>query len=112
MAQSCRQESIFMSDLYVGLMSGTSVDGIDAAVVDFSQPQPKLIAQHYTPYSNDFRQRILALCRPGEDEINRLGELDMLLGKQFAESTNTLLQHNQIPREKIRAIGSHGQSIR
>lgn len=101
-----------MSELYIGLMSGTSVDGIDAAVVDFSQAQPTLIAQQYSPYSADFRQRILALCRPGNDEVNRLGELDILLGKQFAKTTQVLLAHHKINPQKIRAIGSHGHSIR
>jgi anhydro-N-acetylmuramic acid kinase len=112
MAQSCYQESIFMHELYIGLMSGTSLDGIDAAVVDFNQEQPILVAKHYVPYTADFRQRLLDLCQPGEDEVNRLGELDCLLGKQFALAINTMLQQNEIRPENIRAIGSHGQSIR
>lgn len=101
-----------MSELYIGLMSGTSVDGIDAAIVDFSQEQPALIAQHYLPYSVEFRQRILALRHPGNDEVNRLGDLDILLGKQFAKATHDLLALHKIQPHKIRAIGSHGQSIR
>ncbi len=101
-----------MSNLYVGLMSGTSVDGIDAVVVDFGQPEPKLIAQHYTPYTAELRQCILELCQPGDDEVNRLGELDKLLGKSFAEATHVLLRNSKINPADICAIGSHGQSIR
>jgi anhydro-N-acetylmuramic acid kinase len=112
MAHNHKQERIFMSNLYIGLMSGTSVDGIDAAVVDFSEAQPKLIAQHYMRYTKELRRSILDLCQPGFDEVNRLGELDRLLGKQFANATTNLLQENKINPTDIRAIGSHGQSIR
>lgn len=101
-----------MSDLFIGLMSGTSVDGIDAAVVDFNHPRPKLIATDYTPYSPVLRDQILALCYPGENEIERMGELDVILGKAFAAAVNQLLDKHHIARENISAIGSHGQTIR
>jgi anhydro-N-acetylmuramic acid kinase len=101
-----------MSELYIGLMSGTSVDGIDAALVDLSNHQPKLIANHYQKYSPDLRQEILALCQPGIDEINRLGTLDVKLGKAFADAANTLLKIHSIKPKTIRAIGSHGQTVR
>ncbi len=100
------------SELYVGLMSGTSVDGIDAALVDFSQTQPMIIATHYTPYPETLRSKVLALCNKGEDEIERLGELDVLLGKAFAQATNQLLQQQSLSPKDIKAIGSHGQTIR
>lgn len=101
-----------MRELYIGLMSGTSVDGIDAALVDFSDQQPRLIASHYHEFNPEHRQQILALCEPGHDEINRLGEVDILLGTLFAETVNTLLNQQKIDAESIRAIGSHGQTIR
>lgn len=101
-----------MSELYIGLMSGTSVDGIDAALVDFSQKQPQLIANHYSTFTPELRQQILALCQPGDDEANRLGELDGILGKQFATATQLLLKKNNMTPSQIRAIGSHGQTIR
>lgn len=103
---------VIMQDLYIGLMSGTSADGIDAALVDFSQAHPYIIATHYTPYSNDVRQKILALCQQGENEIHRLGELDIQLGKAFADAVNTLLNKESITPDTIKAIGSHGQTIR
>lgn len=100
-----------MGDLYIGLMSGTSADGIDVALVDFAQ-QPQLIAATYTPYSKELRQEILALCKRGEDEIKRLGELDILLGRTFAGSIKDLLAQQSITPSAIKAIGSHGQTIR
>ena len=96
-----------MSELYIGLMSGTSADGIDAALVDFSGPEPILIATHYEKFGAELRQQILDLCRPGENEINRLGELDISLGKHFAHAANILLQKNQLISSQIKAIGSH-----
>lgn len=101
-----------MSELYIGLMSGTSADGIDAALVDFNQPHPKLLHSYYYKYPTDLRQNILGLCQPGNDEIKRMGELDVLLGKIFADAVNHLLQESQTPAKHIRAIGSHGQTIR
>jgi anhydro-N-acetylmuramic acid kinase len=99
-------------ELYIGLMSGTSGDGIDAALVDFSQSRPVVIATHYTPYTQAVRNKILALCHKGEDEIQRLGELDILLGNEFAQATNCLLKQQSLEPKVIKAIGSHGQTIR
>jgi anhydro-N-acetylmuramic acid kinase len=100
------------NDLYIGLMSGTSADGIDAALVDFSQSQPTVVATYYSPYSATMRDKILALCQKGEDEIQRLGELDLLLGKAFAQAVGNLLKQQSLSSSAIKAIGSHGQSIR
>lgn len=101
-----------MSELYIGLMSGTSMDGIDAALVDFSHAQPKLIATHYTPFPEPLRKKIHALCLDGDDEIVRLGELDVILGKEFANAVNAILKQQSLPPSMIKAIGSHGQTIR
>lgn len=101
-----------MSNLYIGLMSGTSADGIDAALVDFSTPTPSLVATHYTPYTAALREAILALATPGENEIQRLGELDVALGEAFAASSLALLKQAKINPENISAIGSHGQTVR
>lgn len=101
-----------MSDLYIGLMSGTSADGIDAALVDFSSFSPALMATHYMPYTAEVRQQILALCQQGPNEIERLGELDILLAKLFAQTVNQLLEAQSLTSEHIKAIGSHGQTIR
>jgi len=101
-----------MKDLYIGLMSGTSADGIDAALVDFSGTQPVVMETHYSPYPQTLREKILALSQKGEDEIQRLGELDIILGKAFAQTANHLLQKQSFSASSIKAIGSHGQTIR
>ena len=101
-----------MNELYVGLLSGTSADGIDAVLVDFSQIQPRMIATHYVAYSQTLREKILSLYEEGENEIQRLSELDIVLGKAFAEAVNTLLKQQSLPASSITAIGSHGQTIR
>lgn len=106
------QEITPIRELYIGLMSGTSMDAIDAALVDFSAAKPQLIATHKTPMPNTMREKLLALCTPGYDEINRCGEIDIELGKLFAATANELLQKSKISSKEIKAIGSHGQTIR
>jgi anhydro-N-acetylmuramic acid kinase len=101
-----------MTELYIGLMSGTSVDGIDAALVDFESSKPQLLATHFEKMPSELRKTILEICQPGLNEINRMGELDVVLGKQFAKTVNLLLEKNNISASEIRAIGSHGQTIR
>ena len=101
-----------MSELYIGLMSGTSADGINAALVDFTHAEPKLVASLYQQHTAELRQEILTLCNPGHDEINRMGELDVKLGKAFAATANSLLLSQSIHSKAIRAIGSHGQTVR
>lgn len=100
-----------MPELYIGLMSGTSVDGLDIALVELSH-SPKLIASFYQKYDKSLREEILALCQPSPDEINRLGILDRQLGKLFADSINSLLKTQRLSPQSIRAIGSHGQTVR
>ena len=102
--------------LYVGLMSGTSLDGIDAVLVEFSnhphQIAPHLIAAETFAIPADLRCELIALCQPGDNEIERMGRADRELGIQFAEATKKLLSKAGIERTSVAAIGSHGQTIR
>ena len=98
---------------YIGLMSGTSVDGIDAALVTLSAGnQPVLASTHAHPIDAATRGEIQALMRDGPNEIERLGSLDMALGELFAEAATTLIKKTGIAKKDIRAIGSHGQTLR
>ncbi len=81
-------------------------------MVDFSTSKPKLIASHYRPYEPALRQQILELCRPGSNEIHRLGELDIKLAHIFAESVTAILKQSKLTPDAITAIGSHGQTVR
>lgn len=97
---------------YIGLMSGTSMDGIDATLVEFCNQTPKLIATHKEPIPTTLKQQIIALCTPGDNGINRMGEADVALGKLFATAALTLIKQSGIEKQHIIAIGSHGQTIR
>lgn len=98
---------------YIGLMSGTSVDGIDAAVVTIAADgKPALVASHAHPIPPTTRIDIQTLMQAGANEIERLGELDMLLGGLFADAANTVIQQAGLDKKSIRAIGSHGQTLR
>ena len=99
-------------DYYIGLMSGTSLDAVDAVLVDFNDAPLKLIETHQEPIPGPLRQEILALCYPGDNAIYRMGQTDVKLGRLFADSSLNLLNKTNIPAKEIRAIGSHGQNIR
>ena len=100
------------STLYVGLMSGTSMDGIDAALVDCAGDAITLLATHEHPLPENLRAEIASISQPGNDEIERLGPLDRELGYRFAEAATTLLENAGYLPADIAAIGSHGQTIR
>lgn len=99
-------------DFYIGLMSGTSADGIDAALVDLGGAFPQLVATHQHEMPAAIKRDIVRLCQPGADEIQRMGTLDRTLGQLFSMATLTLLAQVGLRSADIRAIGSHGQTIR
>ncbi|MSP53905.1 MAG: anhydro-N-acetylmuramic acid kinase [Gammaproteobacteria bacterium] len=98
--------------MYIGMISGTSVDGIDAALVDFSGLTPKLMAHHSEAIPNDLKTAALTFHTSGENELDRLGSADVQLGKLFAQAAHNLLKKANIKSSEIVAIGSHGQNIR
>lgn len=100
-----------MSELYIGLMSGTSMDAVDAVLVDLSA-MPRLLASHSLTHDPALKARLLALAQPGPDELDRLGELDVELGRHFAACALALLAQAGVPATTVRAIGSHGQTVR
>ncbi len=93
-------------------MSGTSVDAIDSALVRCHGHDVAIVATHEHPIPPGIKQRIAAISHSGSDEIERLGVLDRELGLLFAEATLELLAIARIQPAQIRAIGSHGQTIR
>ncbi|MDD8059476.1 anhydro-N-acetylmuramic acid kinase [Shewanella metallivivens] len=100
-------------EYFIGLMSGTSMDGVDAVLVDFETEQPKLIASHTEAIPSHLLKGLQRLCQAAtDDEINRLGRLDRSVGKLFAKAVNNLLAKTDITPEQIIAIGSHGQTVR
>lgn len=100
------------NDLYIGLMSGTSLDGIDAALVRFENEQATVIETVCLPLPPNLKDEIKSLIIPSDNEINRLMELDVQLGNIFSQAVNDLLIKSNTNKEKISAIGSHGQTLR
>ena len=93
-------------------MSGTSLDGIDAGLVEFDGDQIKLLAFEYQPFSSSLKNEIQNLSQPGSPVLlNQYGSIDTQLGYLFAQVSNNLLEKADIPSSAITAIGSHGQTI-
>ncbi|WP_449468015.1 anhydro-N-acetylmuramic acid kinase [Stenotrophomonas humi] len=100
--------------LFLGLMSGTSADGIDAALVQFPE-HGRCRFVHGQTYAWDAptRQALIALGQGREPEsLDALGQLDAQVGIAFANAANQLLDEAGVPRTQVQAIGSHGQTIR
>ena len=98
--------------LYIGVMSGTSLDGIDITIVDFaSSSEWQLIAAQTFPFPVALRDKLLALITTQQCELSKLGEVDIALGQITAQSINSLLAKHQIDARDISAIGSHGQTL-
>lgn len=93
-------------------MSGTSLDGIDAALVDFKNNQVQLLGFEYQPFPNDIQNAIQRLSKPDAlISLKEYGAMDTKLGHLFAEIVNTLLAKANIPASSVNAIGSHGLTV-
>ncbi|QRN03835.1 anhydro-N-acetylmuramic acid kinase [Legionella sp. MW5194] len=95
-------------NLFIGLMSGTSMDGIDAALVDLSTQA--LIEGLTIPYSSLARDAIQDVLE-GRHTLASYSQLNTLLGREFAKAVHQLLKQTAIPHSRIKAIGSHGQTL-
>lgn len=93
-------------------MSGTSIDGIDAALVAINDGVTRLLQTHSTPYDEALRQDLFALAKGEKDDVHRMATLDRKVGLAFAKATNDLLQIASKDASHIHAIGSHGQTVR
>lgn len=100
------------SKLFIGLMSGTSLDGVDAALVSFDNNTCKITHTHFVAYPAQLREELLALHDYGHNELERCAILGNQLAHLYAEAVNQLLSHAEIASTEIMAIGCHGQTIR
>ncbi|NUR21484.1 anhydro-N-acetylmuramic acid kinase [Frateuria sp.] len=101
------------SALYLGLISGTSADGIDAALVSFDQGLPQLRASLTYPWPDALRQRVLSVAQDlAPFDLDAFGRLDVAVGRHFAQAASALLQTSGTTPSQVRAIGSHGQTVR
>jgi anhydro-N-acetylmuramic acid kinase len=101
-----------MTDYYIGLMSGTSLDGIDAVLVDFSNNIPLLIESHSHPFPEILQQELIDTIQPEwVGSLSTIGSLNQKLGKIFSEAVNKLIEKSSISNNQIKAIGSHGHTL-
>ena len=97
-------------EYYLGIMSGTSLDGVDIALMAFGE-KTQFIASQFTPMPADLRQDLLQLISQGNSTLQRLGELDQRLALLYANTVNHFLTSHQLQPQQIRAIGCHGQTV-
>lgn len=98
--------------IYVGMMSGTSMDGVDAVACVFNEKGCQFIARSFEPYSDMLRESLLSLCQTGPDEVFRMQNGANEIAKIYAKAFNKLLTDSGLNYKNIRAIGAHGQTIR
>jgi len=100
-----------MNELYVGLMSGTSLDAIDTVVVSIESDGIKLLACNEYTIPSVLRQRILDICTGQITTLPEVGFIDHELGKLYAAAVNELLGQAELTSNQITAIGNHGQTV-
>jgi anhydro-N-acetylmuramic acid kinase len=97
---------------YIGLMSGTSLDGIDAVILQCEADQCQVVHTHSLPYSEDLRSRLLDLHISSFNELELAAVAGNVLSRLYAEAVIQLLAKAKLRPADIRAIGCHGQTIR
>ncbi|GHF77143.1 anhydro-N-acetylmuramic acid kinase [Thalassotalea marina] len=102
---------------YIGIMSGTSADGADIALVKFNQStEPsqacELIAHHFHPYPDNLHHAVTSLYQPDDNEIDRAWDLNVELAHFYHQAVQALLNAENIQPSEVIAIGNHGQTIR
>ncbi len=99
----------------VGMMSGTSVDGVDAALIELSReggaPRVKLLAFENIPYPQGVRERVFELFRPETSTVDRIGYMNFLLGELYARAALSVIAKAGLTSADVDLIGSHGQTI-
>ncbi|TCK19255.1 anhydro-N-acetylmuramic acid kinase [Thiogranum longum] len=101
-----------MAEYYLGLMSGTSMDGIDAVLVDLQNARPELVCAQTFAWPDAIRQQLSQIVdQPEVVSLHSLGQLDALTGETFAYAAQSLAREAGIAAEDILAIGSHGQTL-
>jgi anhydro-N-acetylmuramic acid kinase len=101
-----------VTQLYIGLMSGTSLDGVDGVLVDLSCMPPKVWGNASTSLPDDLRQELLALNTSGADELHRAALAANALVRVYASVVHSLLLQTGVSAHQVRAVGAHGQTVR
>jgi len=99
------------SELYIGVMSGTSLDGVDAALVDL-RSRPVLLGTVFLPYPRALKTALLVLQTPSRNELHQTALIGNRLSRLYATAVGRLLRECRVAPRRIRAIGCHGQTVR
>ena len=100
------------SDLYIGLMSGTSLDGVDGVLADFSGRRLQVVAAASTAFPESLRNTLLELNSAGPNELHRAALAGNALVRCYADVTQALLHDARLNPDAVQAIGAHGQTVR
>lgn len=101
------------AELYIGLMSGTSLDGVDAVLLRAeSEGRVRTLAHDYQPFDRELRAELLALNSPGENELQRAALAGNAIARAYAQACRSLLMAQRLAPQEIRALGAHGQTVR
>ncbi len=98
--------------LFIGLMSGTSLDGVDVALIGFEDEKPQPLLTHFLAYPATLRSAVLALQHPTANELEETALISNALAKLYALAIQELLSKAQLKPSDITAVGCHGQTIR
>ena len=100
------------SELFIGLMSGTSLDGVDAVILEVSGQQNQILQTGFEPYPLTLRDRLLVLHHPTDNELHETAVLANELARLYAKAVQDLLAKAGVDHKRVSAIGCHGQTIR
>ena len=98
-------------NLFIGIMSGTSADGVDCCLADFHHDHPRKLTECYVPYNPKVKSKILSIKQDSKLSVDEFSKLELEITRAYAVSVQTLLEKIDVSSKNIKAIGCHGQTI-